>query len=137
MFESITLYVRSSMCKCVVKNLTFGSCALASVYLITWHYLPQMPSGFFYSQCGESMGEIYIFSLQILANLCRANVSVQAFMKGLVCKSDEFLLHVYSSKIMCTSTYIISQSTMSACSSWYIICRDGHKKNGFTLKVHK
>ena len=74
------------------------------VYLITWHYLPQMPSGFFYSQCGESMGEIYIFSLQILANLCRANVSVQAFMKGLVCKRDEFLLHVYSSKIMYTST---------------------------------
>ena len=49
--------------------------------LISLHYLP---SGFFYSQCSESVGEIYILSLQILANLCRGNVSVQAFMKGLV-----------------------------------------------------
>jgi len=38
---------------------------------------------FFYRHSSQNTSELYLLSLQILANLCHSNVAVQAFMKGL------------------------------------------------------
>jgi len=39
---------------------------------------------FFYRHSSQNTSELYLLSLQVLANLCHSNVAVQAFMKGLV-----------------------------------------------------